>query len=77
MRDELAVVGVAITSLELVRTTLNGVTTPWTVFVQGLVARENLHLRTGSVMTLFRRILAGVSYSEMVLIVGDMRRMWH
>ena len=42
MRDELAVVGVAIDALELVRTTLNGVTAPWAVFVQGLVARENL-----------------------------------
>ena len=29
-------------SAELVRTTLNGVSQPWDVFVQGLVARENL-----------------------------------
>ena len=42
VRDELAVVGVVVTSPELVRTTLNGVTTPWDMFVQGLVARENL-----------------------------------
>ena len=42
MRDELAAVGVVVTGPELVRTTLNGVTTPWVVFVQGLVARENL-----------------------------------
>ena len=42
MRDELAAVGVVVTDHELVRTALNGVTAPWTVFVQGLVARENL-----------------------------------
>ena len=42
VRDELAVVGVVVTGLELVQKTLNGVTAPWTVFVQGLVARENL-----------------------------------
>ena len=42
VRDELAAVGVAIDAPELVQTTLNGVTAPWAVFVQGLVARENL-----------------------------------
>ena len=42
VRDELAAVGVAITGPELVRTALNGVTAPWAVFVQGLVAKENL-----------------------------------
>ena len=42
VRDELAAVGVVVTGPELVRTALNGVTAPWAVFVQGLVARENL-----------------------------------
>ena len=42
MRNELVVVGVVVTGAELVRTALNGVTPPWAVFVQGLVARENL-----------------------------------
>ena len=42
MRDELVAVGEAITSLELVWIALNGVIAPWAVFVQGLVARENL-----------------------------------
>ena len=42
MRDELAAVGVVVTGPELVRTTLDGVTPPWAVFVQVLVARENL-----------------------------------
>ena len=42
MRDELAAMGVVVTGPELVRITLNGVTAPWTVFVQGLVTRENL-----------------------------------
>ena len=42
VRDELATVGVVVTGPKLVRTALNGVTAPWAVFVQGLVARENL-----------------------------------
>ena len=42
VRDELATVGVVVTGPELVQTTLNGVNAPWTMFVQGLVARENL-----------------------------------
>ena len=42
VRDELAAVGVAIDAPELVQTALNEVTAPWAVFVQGLVARENL-----------------------------------
>ena len=42
MRDELAAVGVVVTGPELVQTALNGVIVPCTVFVQGLVARENL-----------------------------------
>ena len=42
MRDDLAAVGVEITGLMLVRTSLNGVTAPCSMFVQGLVAKENL-----------------------------------
>ena len=42
MRDELVAIGVATDAPKLVRTALNGVTAPWAVFVQGLVARENL-----------------------------------
>ena len=42
VRDELAAIGVVINAPELVQTDLNGVTTPWVVFVQGLVAKENL-----------------------------------
>ena len=42
VRDELAAIGVAIDAPKLVWTALNGVTAPWAVFVQGLVARENL-----------------------------------
>jgi hypothetical protein len=42
VRDELGVVGEAIVDSELVRTTLNGVTKQWVVFVEGIVARENL-----------------------------------
>ena len=77
VRDELAAVGVVVTDPELVRTALNGVTAPWVVFVQGLVARENLpSWDTGSMMILFRRRLRGVSCSAVLLLVGRMRRMW-
>ena len=42
VRDELAVVGVVVPSVELARTALNEVSQPWVVFVEALVARENL-----------------------------------
>ena len=44
VRDELGVVGERVLDEELVRTTLNGVTKPWYVFVESVVARE--HMRT-------------------------------
>ena len=42
VRDELIAIGVAIDAPKLVWTTLNGVTAPWAMFVQGSVAREHL-----------------------------------
>jgi transposase InsO family protein len=42
VRDELGAVGEVIPSTELVRTALNGVAKPWAVFVEGIVARENV-----------------------------------
>jgi hypothetical protein len=42
VRDELGVVGEAIVDSELVRKTLNGVSKQWVVFVEGIVARDNL-----------------------------------
>jgi hypothetical protein len=42
VRDELGVVGEAIADSDLVRTTLNGVSKQWDVFVEGIVAREKL-----------------------------------
>jgi hypothetical protein len=42
VRDELGAIGEAIADSELVRTTLNGVAKQWTVFVEGIVAKENL-----------------------------------
>jgi hypothetical protein len=42
VRDELGAVGEVIPSTELVRTALNGVAKPWVVFVEGIVARENV-----------------------------------
>jgi hypothetical protein len=41
-RDELAIVGEIVDETELVRTTLNGFTKQWDVFVRGVVAREKL-----------------------------------
>jgi hypothetical protein len=42
VRDELGAVGEDIVESELVRTTLNGVSKQWSVFVEGIVAREKL-----------------------------------
>jgi hypothetical protein len=42
VKDELGAVGEAIADNELVRTALNGVSKQWVVFVEGIVARENL-----------------------------------
>ena len=42
MRNELAVVGEVVPNGEIVQTTLNGVSKPRDVFVQALLARENL-----------------------------------
>jgi hypothetical protein len=42
VRDELGAIGEAIVDYELVRTTLNGVSKQWVVFVEGIMARENL-----------------------------------
>jgi hypothetical protein len=42
VRDELGAVGEAIVDSDLVRTTLNGVSKQWVVFVEGIVAREKL-----------------------------------
>jgi hypothetical protein len=42
MRDELGVVGEVVADNELVRTALNRVTKQWVVFVEVIVARENL-----------------------------------
>ena len=42
VRDELVAVGEVVYGFELVRTALNGVTKPWAVFVEAIVAKENL-----------------------------------
>ena len=42
VRDELGVVGEVVTRNELVRTALNGMTKLWSIFVEGVVAREHL-----------------------------------
>ena len=39
VHDELRAIGEVIESVELVHTTLNGVTKPWVVFVESVVAR--------------------------------------
>ena len=42
VRDELAAVGMVVLGFELAWTTLNGVSKPWDVFVEAIVAMENL-----------------------------------
>ena len=42
MRDELVVVGEVVPNAELVWISLNGVSKPWDVFLEALVARETL-----------------------------------
>ena len=42
VRDKLAAVGEVVPGFELVRTALNGVAKPWDVFVEAIVAKENL-----------------------------------
>jgi hypothetical protein len=42
IRDELATVGETVDETGLVRTTLNGFTKQWDVFVRGVVEREKL-----------------------------------
>lgn len=42
VHDELAAIGETVDDHELVRTTLNGFTKSWDVFVARIVARENL-----------------------------------
>ena len=76
VRDELAVVGVVVTGPELVRTALNGVTTPWAVFVQGLVARENLPSWDRVCDDFVQEELGGVFCCVVLLLEGRMRRMW-
>ena len=41
-RDGLGAIGEKVDGSELVWTTLNGVTKPWTVFVEAIVSRENM-----------------------------------
>ena len=42
VRDELGAMGERVVDVELVRTALNGVTKPWSVFVESVVAREHM-----------------------------------
>ena len=42
VRDELGAVGEKVVDAELVRTALNGMENPWTVFVESVVSREHI-----------------------------------
>ena len=42
VRDKLATIGETVAEIELVRATLHGFPTSWKVFVEGIVAWENL-----------------------------------
>ena len=41
VRDEVAIVRVVVSSIELVCTTMNGVTNPWAIFVEAIVSMDN------------------------------------
>ena len=41
VRDEVAIVRVVVSSIELVCTTMNGVTKPWAIFFESIVAMDN------------------------------------
>ena len=69
--------GVVVTGPELVWTALNGVTAPGLCLFRGWWPERTYHLGIGSLMTLFRRRIVGVSCSAVVLLVEGMRRMWH
>jgi hypothetical protein len=75
VRDELGVVGEVIADNELVRTALNGVTKQWVVFVEGIVARENLPKWDVFGMTSYRRKLKE-DMCRGVHPMVMMRRMW-
>ena len=42
VRDELATIRGVVFGIELVHTTVNGIAKPWAIFVEAIVARENL-----------------------------------
>ena len=42
VRDEIATIGEVVKSNDLVRTALNGVTKQWEVFVEAVVAQDNM-----------------------------------
>jgi hypothetical protein len=75
VRDELGAMGEAIADSDLVRTTLNGVSKQWVVFVEGIVAREKLPVGNVFGMNLFRRRPGEVMYMVVYLLVMR-RRMW-
>ena len=41
MRDEVATIREFVSNVELVCTTMNGVTKPWDIFVEAIVAMDN------------------------------------
>ena len=42
MRDDLTIVGEVVSDTKLVWTTVNGFAKPWAIFVEAIVAKENL-----------------------------------
>ena len=73
MRDELAAMGEVVPGSKLVQTASNGVSKPWAMFVEAIVAKVH---GTGFVMILFRRRPGEVLCRPTLLLVQMMRRMW-
>jgi hypothetical protein len=74
--DELGVVGEVVVVSELVRTAFNQVTKQWVVFVEGIVARENLP-KWDRLWDDFIQEETQKGYVQRVHQMVMMRRMWH
>ena len=76
VRDELSAVGEAVGEAELVRTTLNGVSKPWAMFVQAIVGRDNLSSWERLWDVSLRRRPEEAIYRATHLVLRRRRRMW-
>ena len=77
VRYELAAIGEVIENANMVRTTLNGATRQWSVFVQTIIGRENISTWDRLWDDIKRRRHREDTYKEFHHITRMMRRMLH